>query len=94
MSLQLENHTLIVSEELSFSSIKKIYQAGLKLIVDGKVSSVDFSQAKIIDSSALALLTSWLRQAKKHHQKITYQNLPTHLLDVAKLSNLDTIING
>ena len=92
MRLRFEDNTLIVSGELSFASIKKIYQQGQRFIADKDVKIIDFGQAEVVDSSSLALLTSWLRYAKKCHKTITFQNLPKHLLDIAKLTDIDHLI--
>jgi ABC-type transporter Mla MlaB component len=44
------------------------------------------------DSSALALLALWTRQAKTLNKKISFENLPQQLVEIAQLCGLEKIL--
>jgi len=54
---------------------------------------VDFAGVLRSDSSGLALMTRWARQAKKSNVEIYYECVPEKLAALAKMSGLDTILS-
>jgi len=54
--------------------------------------TIDFSGIKRSDSSGLALMTRWARQARKANIEIYYEHVPVKLVALAKMSGLDSIL--
>jgi phospholipid transport system transporter-binding protein len=83
-----------VSGELSFSNVANLCDLGKQYIKSLEVKDItfDFSQVKRCDSAGLALLVAWRRFAKQHNKAAKFIHLPSHMYDVAKLSNLDRIL--
>ena len=54
---------------------------------------VDFSAINRSDSSGLALMVRWARQAKKSNVDIYFESVPEKLIALAKMSGLDTILS-
>ena len=54
--------------------------------------SIDFSRIGNSDSSALALIITWLANAKKQNITIHLNNLPQQILDIAQASDLLDIL--
>ena len=59
------------------------------LRTDGKI---DLSEVTQCDSAGMALLIAWARFAKQQDRKIQFVHLPSQLLTIARLSNLDTVL--
>jgi len=53
---------------------------------------VDLKGVTRADSSGLALLVDWLAWARTAGRSLRYSNLPTELLALAKLSELDSLL--
>lgn len=54
--------------------------------------SVDFSEVVNVDSSALALMVHWLREAKKRNLIVEFNHTPPKLIALAEMSNLDEVL--
>lgn len=54
---------------------------------------IDLSGVEESDSAALALLLEWLRQGRRGKREVRYRNLPQRLLQLARISDLEKIIN-
>jgi phospholipid transport system transporter-binding protein len=78
--------------ELSFDNVPKIYKIGYDIISENKEVIFDLQDIVAIDNSGLALLTAWTRYAKQLGKSIYFVNLPSKLLDMAKLSGLENIL--
>ena|SRR5688572_10345892 len=56
--------------------------------------TIDFSRITAVDSSAVALLLEWRRQAAARGKRLEFVNLPPNLLALADLYGVAEIING
>ena len=54
--------------------------------------TIDFSAITGIDSSAVALLLEWRRQAKARGKTLVYVNLPANRLALARLYGVEDLI--
>ena len=52
----------------------------------------DLKQVSFSDSSGVALLTAWGREAKRLDKSIRFVNLPTQLFDIAQVCGLAKIL--
>ena len=93
--LLITNHHVIqIQGELNFFSVKKLWEKSRLAIL--KISPrvrIDLSNVTHCDSAGLALLTEWQRLATQTNRSISFENLPTQLLNIAKVSSLNNILN-
>lgn len=84
----------LVSGELSFLTVPLLRQEGDHLITHADFESIviDFIDVTECDSAALSLLTAWIRSAKKAQKSIQFAHLPSQLIEIAKLSHLDSLL--
>ncbi|MGB6977371.1 MAG: STAS domain-containing protein [Gammaproteobacteria bacterium] len=82
----------VVSGELNFATVPRLRNIGNQLLLQQNTIIFNFQGVSRSDSSALALLTTWTRQARRNGKKILFTHLPSQLLDIAKLSGLDSIL--
>ncbi len=79
-----EGDRLLVSGALTLATIAAQLEQGRAAIGKG-ARSVDLSEVGELDSSALALLLAWLREAKRHQRELVFVNLPQGLTTIARL---------
>ena len=56
--------------------------------------TIDFANITGVDSSAVALLLEWRRQAKARGKRLDFVNLPANLLALARLYGVEELIVG
>ena len=82
--IRREGERLVVSGSLTLASVAAALEEGRAAIGEG-VSSVDLAEVGELDSSALALLLAWLREAKRQNRSLAFANLPQGLTTIARL---------
>lgn len=78
--------------KITFANVVSERQAGQKLIAQHKVETVDLGSVQSSDSSILALLLAWKRFTRESGWTLHYINLPQNLLSLAKVCNLEHIL--
>lgn len=86
--------TLIVNGELVFNTVPDWCARGCLFITQTPVPEFDFASVKLSDSSGVALLLAWLREANAVDKTINFRNLPQQLLDVAKVCGVLSLIQS
>lgn len=61
---------------------------------DGSAVTLDLGGVEESDSAALALLLEWLRRGRREDRDVRFRNLPQRLLQLARISDLETIIKA
>ena len=84
----------ILKGQLSFQSVPGLWSANKStLFVDESTNlGIDLSQLERSDSSGLAMLVEWYREAEQQGKSIVFFNLPEQMYDIACLSGLDEIL--
>lgn len=55
---------------------------------------MDLADVAESDSSGLALLIEWLRMARRDGQRIVFVNVPAQIGALARISEVDELLNG
>ena len=87
-----EDGCFILSGVLSFQTVPMIWQHGLKLFNEAPSLVLDLKQIDRSDSAGLALLIEWMRFARSQNKPISYINMPSQMLAIARASSLDSIL--
>ena len=82
--IKRDGERMLVSGSLTLASVTAALGEGNAAIAQG-VRTVDLSEVGELDSSALALLLAWLREAKRLNRELTFANLPQGLTTIARL---------
>lgn len=53
---------------------------------------IDLKDVTLSDSSGVALLIEWMRQASRRQKNIRFLNIPQQMLEIAKVSGVDKIL--
>ncbi len=90
--MKLDNINL--SGELVFATVSKITPGFIEKIQKTAAKHVKVSMKNVTkaDSSALALMLEGIKCALRDGKKLTYQNVPTNLLSLAKFCSLEGLI--
>ena len=82
--IRRDGDRMIVSGPLTLAHVAAALGDGNGAISEG-ARSVDLGEVSELDSSALALLLAWLREAKRRDGKLVFSNLPQGLTTIARL---------
>lgn len=76
---------------LTMGTVGKLYAGGLRF--QGASSLVvDLSQVAEVDSSAVSLMLSWLREAQRNNVNLCFSHVPDNLLSLARLYGIAEIL--
>ena len=91
--IRREGERMVVSGALTLASVSADLAQGKAAIAEG-VRSVDLAEAGELDSSALALLLAWLREAKRLNRELEFTNLPQGLTTIARLYGVADLLSA
>ena len=79
---------------LHFTTVTELLKAGSEAIANGRAVVIDLSGVKDSDSSGLALLIEWLSIARAASKSLRYENIPTQLHQLARLSDVEELLTA
>lgn len=90
------NGRVTVSGDLSFATAREAREEGLRVFGASAAGRfvVDCAAVTRADSAGLAVLLEWLAWGRRHSREIVFENLPASLLAVARISELDGLLQG
>lgn len=75
---------MVVSGAVTLAGVAALLEQGRGQIYDG-VRTVDLRGVTELDSSALAMLLAWLREARSRNRELAFSGLPDGLTAIARL---------
>ena len=81
-----------VTGSLQFMSVTALLSVGVDAIDGGRAAVIDLSGVTSGDSAGLALLIEWLSVAKAAGRSLRYENVPTQLQQLARLSEVEDLL--
>lgn len=81
-----------VSGELTLESASAVMAETQTLFETASELDIDLADVSRADSASLALLITWMRQAKQSDKTISFRNLPTQMRAIARASGLDEFL--
>ena len=88
----LEGDRARVIGSLHFTTVSALLTAGSDAIKGGQAAVIDLAEVKASDSSGLALLIEWLSVAKGASRALRYENIPSQLQQLARLSEVEELL--
>jgi phospholipid transport system transporter-binding protein len=79
---------------LGFRTVSMLLAQGSAAIEAGHAAVMDLGAVTSSDSSGLALLIEWLSVAKRAGRGLRYENVPTQIHQLARLSEVDELISA
>lgn len=91
--LAYENNVVMVMGQLNFQNVMLLQHTCFDQIKHQPAWVFDFSRVTASDSSGLAWVIEWIKQAERTNKKISFKGLSNGIMELARASNLDVIIN-
>jgi len=91
--IRRDGDRMMVSGPLTLAHVAAALSEGKAAITAG-ARSVDLGEVGELDSSALALLLAWLREAKRSGRDLALTNLPQGLTTIARLYGVAELLSG
>ena len=88
----LEGDRSRVNGALHFTTVSALLPLGVDAIDSGKAAVIDLAGVTGSDSSGLALLIEWLSVAKSAGRALRYDNIPSQLHQLARLSEVEELL--
>lgn len=83
----------MLSGPVTLANVAQVLEEGLQQIRDG-ARTIDLGEVTELDSSLLAMLLAWLREAKGRNSEIAFANLPQGVETIARLYGVDGLLPG
>jgi phospholipid transport system transporter-binding protein len=91
--IRREGARLLLEGPVTLANVAGVLEDGYAQIRDG-ASSVDLAAVTEIDSSLLAMLLAWLREARRLGRGLEFANLPEGLATIARLYGVVELLPG
>ena len=89
--IRREGRRLVVSGPVTLNNVAGLLEEGRRHIDEG-VRSVDLGEVTEMDSSLVALMLAWMRDARARGRELAFANLPESLRTIARLYGVDGLI--
>lgn len=87
-----EDGCFILKGVLSFQTVPVIWRHGMDVFRTAPSLVLDLENVTRSDSAGLALLIEWMRFARSLNKPISYINMPSQMLAIARACSLDNIL--
>ena len=89
--IRRESGRIVVSGPVTLANVAVVLEEGRRHLEEG-VRTVDLGEVTEMDSSLLAAMIAWLRDARRRERELTFANLPESLRTIARLYGVDSLI--
>jgi phospholipid transport system transporter-binding protein len=89
--IRREGARIILSGPVTLANVAEVMAEGSRHLQEG-VGTVDVGEVAELDSSLLAMLLAWLREAKAADRDLKFANLPDALRTIAHLYGVEELL--
>ena len=89
--IRRDGKRMVVGGPVTLQNVARVLEEGRQQLEEG-VRTVDLSEVTEIDSSLLAAMLAWLREARVQEHDIAFTNLPESLQTLARLYGVDGLL--
>lgn len=89
--IRREGRRMVLSGPVRLANVGRVLEEGRRHLGEG-VRTVDLGEVTEMDSSLLAMLLVWLREARGRGREIGFANLPEGLRTIARLYGVDGLL--
>lgn len=90
--IRREGRRIVVSGSVTLANVTAILEEGRRHLEEG-VRTIDLGEVTDMDSSLLAAMLAWLRDAKSRSRELSFVNLPESLQTIARLYGVDGLLS-
>jgi phospholipid transport system transporter-binding protein len=89
--IRREGARMLVSGAVTLANVAALLEEGRRHLAEG-VQTVDLAEVSEMDSALLALLLTWLRDARLQGRSLGFANLPQSLRTIARLYGVNDLL--
>jgi phospholipid transport system transporter-binding protein len=89
--IRRESGRIIVSGPVTLANVAAVLEEARRHLEEG-VRTVDLAEVTDMDSSLLAAMLAWLREARLRERELLFANLPESLRTIARLYGVDGLL--
>ncbi len=89
--IRREGQCIVVSGPVTLANVSSVMEEGRRHLEEG-VQTVDVGEVSEMDSSLLAMLLAWLREARAKKRELVFANLPEALQTIARLYGVEGLL--
>lgn len=89
--IRRDGRRIVLSGPVTLANVGRMLEEGRQHLAEG-ARTVDLSEVTELDSSLLALLLAWLRDAQARQRELAFANLPESLQTIARLYGVDGML--
>jgi phospholipid transport system transporter-binding protein len=89
--IRRESGRIVISGPVTLANVAAVVEEGRRHLEEG-VRTVDLAEVTEMDSSLLAAMLAWLREARGRGSDLVFANLPQSLRTIARLYGVDGLI--
>jgi phospholipid transport system transporter-binding protein len=89
--IRRDGRRIVLSGPVTLANVALVLDEGRRHLQEG-VRTVDLAEVTEMDSSLLALMLAWLREAKSGGRELAFANLPESLRTIARLYGVDGLL--
>ena len=91
--IRRDGDRMFVSGDVTLRNVTGLLHEGIALVREG-VSTIDLAEIAGLDSSLLAALLAWIREARAVKHPLVVANLPRGLTTLAQLYGVEELLPG
>jgi phospholipid transport system transporter-binding protein len=89
--IRREGRRITVSGPVTLANAARLLEEGRQHLAEG-ARTVDLGEVTELDSSLLALMLAWLRDARANKRELAFANLPQSLQTIARLYGVEELV--
>lgn len=89
--IRRDGRRMIVGGPVTLANVAAVLEDGQRHLDEG-VRTVDLGEVTEMDSSLLAALLAWLRDARSKERELSFANLPEGLQTIARLYGVERLL--
>ncbi len=89
--IRRDGRRMFVGGPVTLANVASVLEEGRRHLHEG-VRAVDLSEVTDMDSSLLAALLTWLRDARLQEHELAFANLPEALQTISRLYGVDGLL--
>jgi phospholipid transport system transporter-binding protein len=91
--MRRDGERVVISGPVTLANVGAVLAEGVSKLREG-ARTFDLGDVTEIDSSLLAAMLSWMREARRQQTEIEFANLPEGLATIARLYGVDGLLPG
>ena len=89
--IRRESGRIVLSGPVTLANVASVLEEGRRHLEEG-VRTVDLAEVTDMDSSLIAAMLAWLREAQRRERELVFTNIPESLRTIARLYGVDGLL--